>query len=78
MIAHLKDASRLRLGSARLMPPNHPVWTGGGWKSFLGSPAAVSAAVRYVEKNPVKSGLVAQQWPFVQPYDGWNFGKRNP
>ena len=78
MIARLQEASRLRLSSEGLSPPNHPVWTSGGWKSFLDSPAAVSAAVRYVEKNPVKAGLGAQKWPFVQPYDGWSFGKRNP
>jgi REP element-mobilizing transposase RayT len=78
MIGRLQNASRLRLSSARAAPANHPVWTSGGWKSFLDSPAAVSAAVRYVEKNPQKAGLGAQKWSFVQPYDGWNFGKRNP
>ncbi len=78
MIAHLQEASRLRLSNARLVPRDHPVWTGGGWKSFLDSPAGVSAAVRYVEKNPVKSRLGLQNWPLVQPYDGWNFGKRIP
>lgn len=78
MIAHLQEASRLRLSSARLVPFEHPVWTGGGWKSFLDSPAAVTAAVRYVEKNPVKSGLDVQSWPFVQPYDGWTFKSRKP
>lgn len=78
MIVNLQNASRLRLSSEGLAPHNHPVWTSGGWKSFLDSPAAVSAAVRYVEKNPQKAGLGAQKWPFVQPYDGWSFGKRDP
>ncbi len=76
MIARLQEASRLRLSSEGLSPPNHPVWTSGGWKSFLDSPAAVSAAVRYVEKNPQKAGLGAQKWQFVRPYDGWTFRKR--
>jgi REP element-mobilizing transposase RayT len=76
MIARLQEASRLRLCSARLVPSEHPVWTGGGWKSFLDSPTAVTAAARYVEKNPLKAGLGTQNWTFVQPYDGWNFGKR--
>lgn len=75
MISRLQEASRLRLSSEGLAPRNHPVWTGGGWKSFRDSPAAVSGAIRYVEKNPVKTGLGVQSWPFVQPYDGWNFGK---
>jgi REP element-mobilizing transposase RayT len=78
MIGTLNEASRLRLSSARFVQFEHPVWTGGGWKSFLDSPAAVSAAVRYVEKNPVKSGLGTQYWPFVQPYDGWTFKPRKP
>ena len=60
MIAHLQEASRLRLSSERLVPREHPIWTTGGWKSFLDSPAAVAAAVRYVEKNPVKAGLGVQ------------------
>jgi REP element-mobilizing transposase RayT len=75
MISHLQETSRLRLSSERLLPRDHPVWTGGGWKSFLDSPTAVAAAVRYVERNPVKAELGAQEWPFAQPYDGWNFGK---
>jgi REP element-mobilizing transposase RayT len=78
MIGHLKNASRLRLSNERLAPRNHPVWTSGGWKSFLDSIAAVRAAMHYVEKNPLKAGLATQRWPFVPPYDGWNFGKRNP
>jgi REP element-mobilizing transposase RayT len=78
MIARLMDASRLRLSSARLVPRDHPVWTGGGWKSFLDTPAAVTAAIRYVEKNPVKAGLEVQSWPFAQPYDGWSFKPRKP
>jgi REP element-mobilizing transposase RayT len=78
MITHLQEASRLRLSSDRAVPREHPVWTTGGWKSFLDSPAAVTAAVRYVEKNPVKFGLGMQSWPFVQPYDGWTFKPRKP
>ncbi len=58
------------------MPREHPVWTDGGWKSLLDSPASVNSATRYVEKNPEKSGFGVQNWPFVQPYNGWNFGMR--
>ena len=78
MIVRLQEASRLRLSNEELVSPNHPVWTSGGWKSFLDSPAVVAAAVRYVEKNPLKAGLGPQRWPFVQPYDGWNFKTRKP
>ena len=76
MIATLQEASRLRLSEARTVPRDHPVWTGGGWKSFLDSPFAVRNAIRYVRDNPAKAGIAAQSWPFVKPYDGWPFHKR--
>ena len=55
------------------IPPNHPIWTAGGWKRFLGSPDAVRGAIRYIEANPTKIGLPRQSWPFVKNYDGWPF-----
>jgi hypothetical protein len=76
MIEVLQRFSRWRLGNQRAMPLDHPVWTTGGWRGFLDSPDAVRNAVRYVEKNPAKSGLKPQSWPFVTTYDGWPFHKR--
>lgn len=40
-------------------------WARGEWKVFLDTPADIDRAVRYVEQNPIKDGLPAQQWSFV-------------
>lgn len=74
MILNLQAASHLRLNDAGVVDPRHPIWTQGGWKSFLDNPAAVRSAIRYVEENPKKSALQPQSWPFVTPYDGWPLG----
>jgi REP element-mobilizing transposase RayT len=76
MILHLMRKSRLRLSETGQIPPEHPVWTSGGYRGFLSDPNAVRAAIRYVERNPGKAGLPAQKWDFVAPYDGWPFHKR--
>jgi REP element-mobilizing transposase RayT len=60
--------------------PDHPTWVGawvGGtpWSVFLGHPDDVRRTVGYIERNPLKIGLPAQQWPFVQPYDNWPLHK---
>jgi hypothetical protein len=31
----------------------------------------VRRTIRYIEENPMKIGLRAQQWGFVADYDGW-------
>lgn len=76
MIDNLQSTSRLRLSTGGTVPANHPVWTLGGWKTFLNTPDAVKSVIRYVENNPSKSGLAPQRWPFVKPYDNWPFHKR--
>jgi len=43
-------------------------WARGLWKVFLGTPADVRRAVRYVEDNPAKEGLPRQRWAFVAPF----------
>lgn len=70
MINRLQQASRLRF-SISLEPIDHPLWTLGGWKGFLSSPEQARRVIRYVELNPIKSGLPTQHWPFVEVYDGW-------
>lgn len=40
------------------------------WKVFIDSSGWVRAAVRYVEKNPVKEGKRRQKWSVVVPYPG--------
>ncbi len=71
MIETLQDSTRLRLSTCDFIPDDHPVWTTGGWKRFLGSPDSIRTVIRYVENNPRKSGLPPQRWPFITPYDGW-------
>lgn len=72
MIDRLQDASRRALIESELLPQDHPVWTSGsGWKVFLDHPDEVERTIPYIDKNPVKIGLPAQQWPFVIEYDRW-------
>jgi hypothetical protein len=71
MIDNLQEASRLRLRTVGLRDPNHPVWGGPGWKVFLDRPCAVRRTIGYIETNPPKWNLPAQEWPFVAEYDGW-------
>ena len=40
----------------------------GGRHRFLFTPSDVRGRIRYVENNPVKSGLPRQRWSFVVPY----------
>ncbi|MGD9855085.1 MAG: transposase [Planctomycetaceae bacterium] len=54
-----------RLESGRL--PS--VWSQGFWKVFLFNGNDVIRSIRYVERNPEKSGLRPQRWPFVVPFD---------
>ena len=71
MIEKLQAFTRLRLCSSASIPPDHPIWTLGGWKSFLDRPAAARRAIHYVENNPLKSRLAPQTSMFVKLYDGW-------
>jgi REP element-mobilizing transposase RayT len=74
IIERLQEATRLGLEEKQLIPQGHPAWTDGGWKVFLDSPDAVRSRIRYVENNPLKSGLPRQEWPFVIAYGGWVAG----
>lgn len=70
MIERLQSSTRLRLCACGLRPPDHPVWTRGGWKVFLDHPDEVRRMLRYVDENPTKLRLPRQHWPLVTPYDG--------
>jgi REP element-mobilizing transposase RayT len=76
MIDYFQTDSRLRFSSSGAAPPDHPIWTKGGWKRFLDSPETVRRRIRYVENNPIEVGLPRQDWSFVVPYDNWPFHKR--
>jgi REP element-mobilizing transposase RayT len=72
MVQFLKEASRARLIASNQRAPTHPTWTyGNGWSVFLDHPDEIRRTIRYVEQNPIKIRLPAQQWPFVKEYDGW-------
>ena len=71
MIEKIQALSRKRLVEMRLRSSSHPTWARGGWKVFLDHPKDVQRTVRYIENNPIKLGLPAQLWPFVQAYDNW-------
>jgi len=49
-------------------------WARGLWKVFLGTPADVRRAVRYVGDNPAKESLPQQRWSFVAPFDAQRMG----
>ena len=51
--------------SGRLPSP----WARKGWWVFLDSVRDVERSVRYVEDNPVKTGLRRQKWSFVTPFE---------
>jgi len=40
-------------------------WAERGWYVYLDTPRKLRKRIRYVEENPVKSGLARQRWPFV-------------
>jgi hypothetical protein len=43
-------------------------WARKGWWVYLDDATDVHRAIRYVENNPMKAGLPAQQWSCVVPY----------
>ncbi len=71
MIARLQQVSRAALIAAGARAAEHPVWGGPGWKVFLNTRADMERIVAYVRNNPVKAGLPAQEWSFVERYTGW-------
>ena len=53
------------------LQPNHPVWSTRPYKVFLYTSDDVRRVVAYINDNPRKDNLIAQEWPFVTLYDGW-------
>jgi len=45
-------------------------WARNYWCPFVRSEEHMRAAIRYVEKNPVKAGLRRQNWSLVTRYEG--------
>ena len=68
IMAHLKSRASRRLRESGHDFGGTP-WVKGGWAVYLFDPVAVRRAIGYVEQNPARSGLRAQRWKFVTPYD---------
>jgi len=50
------------------VPPNHPVWSHRPYKVFLITNDEICGRIRYVNENPIKERLIAQNWDFVKPF----------
>jgi len=68
---HLKSRATMALTREGVHPlrsfgnPMPTPWVAGAWSVFVNDPAQLTAAVRYVERHPIKEGLPAQQWGFL-------------
>jgi REP element-mobilizing transposase RayT len=73
----LKSAATRRLTSEGLHPLSRfadssgraPMpWAKAGWERYLDRGVEIVETSKYVNRNPEKHGLPAQQWEFVKPY----------
>ena len=73
---HLKSKATMALSQASVHPlsahrkPDGTIptpWAEGIWSVFINDEAQLDAAIKYVERHPVKEGLAPQAWPFVKP-----------
>jgi REP element-mobilizing transposase RayT len=65
------ESSQLVIRECTDVDAEHPVWSMRPYKVFLSTPDEVRGRIAYVELNPEKEGLTAQQYNFVQSYDNW-------
>jgi len=61
VVGQLKGSATRALGAARTP------WAKGCWKVSLNDRAAILAAARYIDRNPLVAGMDAQHWRFVTP-----------
>jgi REP element-mobilizing transposase RayT len=75
--AHLKSKATRQMTQERIHPlaafastdgRKPSPWARNHWCPFIDTEEYMHTAIHYVERNPVKSGLRAQKWPFVVPY----------
>ena len=66
---------RLRHRFADSINANHPVISARPYSVLLFTPDDVWGRVDYVQGNPLKEGLPAQQWEFITLYDNWPLHK---
>jgi REP element-mobilizing transposase RayT len=74
---HLKSKSTMALtreeahplGAYRKSNGTIPTsWSVGVWSVFISDESQLRAAIRYVERHPMKEGLGEQRWGFVNPF----------
>lgn len=71
MWSYLTDAGRKAIRKFADVEAEHEVWTRAPYTVFCYTPEDIEDRIEYIEGNPMKEGLPAQAWPFVQAYDGW-------
>lgn len=72
VVALLKARATSRMKADRIHPmlrfPGCPTpWGRKCWSVFIDDSVQLRAAVRYVERHPLKAGLAPQSWSFIQP-----------
>jgi hypothetical protein len=72
------DGSLHALRELALIATDHPLWAENPYRELIFTPEYARNRVGYAEDNPPKEGLPRQFWPFVVPYDGWPFHKKQP
>jgi hypothetical protein len=74
---HLKSKATMALTRAGIHPlvqyrkkdGTFPTpWSEGIWSVFVNNESQLGAAIKYVERHPVKEGLPPRHWPFVKPF----------
>jgi len=58
--------NQLKGAATKALNLNDSPWTRGFWKVFIDGEETLKIAIKYVNNNPVKSGLSPQIWSFVK------------
>lgn len=61
---NMHPLDKYRQANGRIPSP----WVVGGWFVYLNTPEEIIRCIRYVDNNPVKARMPAQQWEFVREY----------
>jgi REP element-mobilizing transposase RayT len=68
VVGHIKSEATRALRAAGHFSDRRP-WVEHGWNVYLDCDRDVERAARYVNDNPVREGLGAQNWDFIVPFD---------
>jgi hypothetical protein len=64
---HLAMAATKSLRAFATIPQNHPIWSTRAHKIYLFTRRDVLVRIPYIQGNPKKHGLPAQDWDFIEP-----------